>query len=72
MAICLSVSECMCVCVCVFVYVCVCPCARMVQWFVQSISNRNIAGLIPAEYCFTRLSSPSLFLGGYQQQNVYV
>ena len=39
----------------------------MVQWFVQLISSRNIAGSIPAEYGFTRLSSPSLSLGGYQQ-----
>ena len=39
----------------------------MVQWFVQSISNRNIAGSIPTEYRFTRLSSPLLSLGGYQQ-----
>ena len=44
----------------------------MVQWFVQSISSRNIAGSIPAEYGFTRLSSPSLSPGGYQQPNVYV
>ena len=42
---------------CVCVYVCVCV---------------NIAGSIPAEYGFTRLSSPSLSLGGYQQPNVYV
>ena len=56
------------VCVCV----CVCVCGRMVQWFVQSISSRNIVGSIPAEYGFTRLSSPSLSLGGYQQPNVYV
>ena len=47
-------------------------CGRMVQWFVQSISSRNIAGSIPAEYGFTRLSSPSLSLGGYQQPSVYV
>ena len=49
------------------VCVCVCVCVCMVQWFVQSISSRNIAGSIPAEYGFTRLSSPSLSLGGYQQ-----
>ena len=54
------------------VCVCVCVCVRMVQWFVQSISSRNIAGSIPAEYGFTRLSSPSLSPGGYQQPNVYV
>ena len=28
--------------------------------------------VFPAEYGFTRLSSPSLSLGGYQQPNVYV
>ena len=44
----------------------------MVQWLVQSISNRNIAVSIPAEYGFTRLSSPSLPPGGYQQPHVYV
>ena len=44
----------------------------MVQWFVQSISNRNIAVSIPAEYGFKRLSSHSLPPGGYQQPNVYV
>ena len=37
-----------------------CVCVCMVQWFVQSISNRNIAGSIPAEYSHIRLSSPSL------------
>ena len=47
--------------------VCVCVCGCMVQWFVQSISSRIIADSIPAEYGFTRLSSPSLSLGGYQQ-----
>ena len=26
----------------------------MVEWFVQSISDQNIAGSIPAEYGFTR------------------
>ena len=41
---------------------CVCVCFN---W--KSISNWNIAGSIPAEYGFTRLSSPSLSLGGYQQ-----
>ena len=35
------------VCVCVCVRPCVCECVCMVQWFVQSISNRNIAGSIP-------------------------
>ena len=66
---CVCVRVCVCVCMCV----CVCvACGRMVQWFVQSISSRNIAGSIPAEYGFTRLSSPSLSLGGYQQPNVYV
>ena len=42
-------------------------CGCMVQWFVQSISSRNIAGSIPAEYGFTRLSYLSLSLGGCQQ-----
>ena len=46
-------------------------CVHMVQWLVQSISSRNIAGLIHAEYGYTRLSSPSLSLRGYQQPNVY-
>ena len=45
-------------CVCAF------QCGCMVQWLVQSISNRNIAGSIPAECGYTRLSSPSLSLGG--------
>ena len=68
----------MCVCVraCVRAYAraCVraCVCVCMGQWFVQLISNRNIAGSIPAECSYTRLSSPSLSLGGYQQPNVYV
>ena len=65
--------ACMCACACVHmcvhmrVYEDVC----MVQWFVQSISNQNIVGAIPAECSYTRLSSPSLSLGGYQQPNVY-
>ena len=59
--------ECACVRTCVCVRACVRVCGCMVQWFVQSISSRNIAGSIPAEYGFTRLSSPSLSLGGYQQ-----
>ena len=71
-SVCVCVCECVCVCVCVCECVCVCVCGRMVQWFVQSISSRNIAGSIPAEYGFTRLSSPSLSPGGYQQPNVYV
>ena len=53
-ACCHGATVCVCVCVCVYVYVCV--------------SNQNIAGLIPAKYGHTRLSS----LGGFQQPNVYV
>ena len=49
-------------CVCACVRACVRACGCMVQWFVQSISSRNIVGSIPAEYGFTRLSSPSLSL----------
>ena len=52
---------------------CVCV-SHMVQWYVQSISNREVAGSIPDNYDHTRLSSPShspsssfIFLGGYQQ-----
>ena len=48
-----------------------CVRGRMVQWFVQSISNRNIPGSITAECRYTRLSSPSLSLGGYKQPNEY-
>ena len=59
-------------CVCVHVPVCVCVCVCVVQWFVQTISNRNIAGAIPVECSYTGLSSPSLSLGSYQQPNVYV
>ena len=62
----------MCVHVCMYVCVCVCLCVRMVPWFVQSISDPNIAGSIPAEYGFTCLSSPSLSLSGCQQPKVYV
>ena len=57
---------------CACAYACACVCGRMLQWFVQSIFNRNIAGSIPAEYDHTHLSSPFLYLGGYQQPNVYV
>ena len=47
----------------------------MVQWYVQSISNREVAGSIPDDYGRTRLSSLSrslpdfsfILLGGYQQ-----
>ena len=47
----------------------------MVQWYVQSISNREAAGSIPDDYGRTRLSSLSrslpdfsfILLGGYQQ-----
>ena len=45
-----------CVCMC-RAYVCVCVC---------------VCVSIPAKYGFTRLSSPSLSPGGYQQPNVYV
>ena len=65
-------GVCLCMCVCMYLCMCVFVCGCMVQWFVQSISSRNIAGSIPAKYGFTRLSSPSLSLGGYQQPNVYV
>ena len=68
-------------CVCVggggrmwWVYVCVCV-SHMVQWYVQSISDREVAGSIPDDYGRTRLSSLSrtlpdssfILLGGYQQ-----
>ena len=57
---------------CVCVYVCV---SHMVQWYVQSISNREVAGSIPDDYGRTCLSSLSqtlpdfsfILLGGYQQ-----
>ena len=46
----------------------------MVQWYAQSISNREVAGSIPDDYGRTRLSSLShsptssfILLGGYQQ-----
>ena len=42
---------------------CVRACVR--GHMVQSISNQNV-GSIPAEYSYTRLSSPSLSLGGCQ------
>ena len=56
----------MCVCLCV---------SHMVQWHVQLISNREVAGSIPGDYGRTRLSSLSrtlpdfsfILLGGYQQ-----
>ena len=48
----------------VFVYVCECVAYGAVVCAVE--------GSIPAEYGHTRLSSPSLFLGGYQQPNVCV
>ena len=44
------------VCVCVCVCVCV---SHMVQWYVQSISDREVAGSIPDDYGRTRLSSLS-------------
>ena len=60
---------------CVCVYVCVSVCvSHVVQWYVQSISNRAVAGSIPDDYGRTRLSSLShspsssfILLGGYQQ-----
>ena len=62
---CVWVRACARACVCVCVCACVCArhcvlgrCAHTVQWFVQSISNRNIAGSIPTECGLTRLSSP--------------
>ena len=78
---------CVCVCVCVFVRICACGCACgcahthacvscMVQLYVQSISNREVAGSIPDDYNGrTRLSSLSsqsprssfILLGGRQQ-----
>ena len=46
----------------------------MVQWYVQSISNREVAGSILDDYGRTHLSSLShspsssfILLGGYQQ-----
>ena len=65
------VCVCVCVCVCVF---CLCV-SHTVQWYVQSISNREVAGSIPDDYGRTRLSSLSrtlldlsfILLGGYQQ-----
>ena len=33
--------------------------SHMVQWYVQSISNRDVAGSIPDDYGHTRLSSLS-------------
>ena len=56
------------VCVCVCFSVCLSVCVCMVQWFVQSISNRNIVGLIPTECSYTRLSSPFLSLDSYNSQ----
>ena len=69
------VYECVCVCTYVRVYVCMFVCvSHMVQWYVQSISNREVAGSIPDDYGRTRLSSlshsPSSsfnLLGGYEQ-----
>ena len=73
--VCVCVFVCVCVCVCVFVCVCararacVCVCTIFVCVSVlcSGLSNRNIAGSIPAECGHTSLSSPSLSLGGYQQ-----
>ena len=73
----MRVCVCVCVCVCVRACMCVreCVCvSHIVQWYVQSISNRGVAGSIPGDYgrtCFSSLShSPSssfILLGGYQQ-----
>ena len=48
--------------------------SHMALWYVQLISNREVAGSIPDDYGRTRLSSLSLspsssfiLLGGYQQ-----
>ena len=62
-------------CARVRVRVCVCVCvSHMVQWYVQSISNRVVASSIPDDYGRTRLSSLSnspsssfILLGGDQQ-----
>ena len=43
-----------------------------VQWFGQSISIETLWIRSPPKYGFTRLSSPSLSLGSYQQSNVHV
>ena len=71
MCVCVYVRACVCMCVCVYVCVCV---SHMVQWYVQSISNREVAGSIPDDYGRTRLSSLShspsssfILLGGYEQ-----
>ena len=72
--LCVCVYLCECVCACVYVCVCVCV-SHMVQWwYVQSISNREVAGSIPDDYGRTRVSSLShspsssfILLGGYQQ-----
>ena len=70
------VCVCVCVCVCTCVYVCVRVrvCVHMVQWYVQSISNREVAGSVPDDYGRIRLfslshspSSSFILLGGYQQ-----
>ena len=61
-------------CVSACMRACVRECVRVAIWcsgLCNRFSNRNIAGSIPAEYGFMRLSS-SLSLGGYQQPNVYV
>ena len=64
-------SVCVCVCVCV----CMCLCVSFVCLYfavVCAVDFRNIVGSIPAECNYTRLSSPFLSLGGYQQPNMYV
>ena len=38
----------------------------------QPVNPRYMCVCVSAEYGFTRLSSPSLSLGGYQQRNGYV
>ena len=63
-----------CVCVYVYNYMHVCVPYGAVVLYVQSISNREVAGSIPDDYGRTRLSSLShspsssfILLGGYQQ-----
>ena len=82
--VCACVCVCVCVCACVRACVCVCVCARVCMcvyvcvhvWVSVRVRvcerETHIAGSIPAEYGFTRLSPPSLSPGGYQQPNVYV
>ena len=62
--------KCVCVRACVCARVCVCMRVWLYGAVVCAVDfQSNIADSIPAEYGFTRLSSPSLSLGGYQQPN---